>query len=404
MQRDIGRRQFLQVVGVAGVGGVVAAHVLTGCAKESAAGGPPPDDFYFVQMSDTHWGFNDTHINPDFAVTLKKAIAGVNALPQKPDFIVFTGDLTHTTDDDTERRKRLREFKEITKELQVQDIHFLPGEHDAALDDGAAFKEAFGPTHYVFDHKGVHFIVLDNVSDPTGVLGNAQIQWLAADLQPHPKDTPVVVLTHRPLFDLAPEWEWATPDAAKAIALLSPYKNVTVFYGHIHQVNHHVGDNVTQHAAAGLMYPLPAPHSVPKKAPIPWDPAHPYAHLGYRETVAKVAGPAYDLTEFSVVAAPGVAAADDPPEQVIKITAKKFEYAPSEIRLKKGVPVTLEFISLDRHHGFKCDALNVRADIYPDKPTQLHLTPEQVGEFDFHCDAFCGGGHDRMRGKLIVTE
>jgi 3',5'-cyclic AMP phosphodiesterase CpdA len=102
--------------------------------------------------------------------TLRKAIAAVNSLEERPDFIVFTGDLTHTTDDPKERRRRLTEFRDIVSALQVRDIHFMPGEHDASLDNGEAFKEFFGPTRYTFDHKGVHFIALDNVSDPRAQL------------------------------------------------------------------------------------------------------------------------------------------------------------------------------------------------------------------------------------------
>jgi 3',5'-cyclic AMP phosphodiesterase CpdA len=124
-----------------------------------------PADFHFVQLSDTHWGFEGPP-NPDAANTLKKAVATVNALEMQPELIVFTGDLTHTTDDASVRRKRMGEFRDIVRGLKVQNIRFLAGEHDAALDAGAAYKEFFGDLHYSFDHKGVHFIALDNVSDP----------------------------------------------------------------------------------------------------------------------------------------------------------------------------------------------------------------------------------------------
>ncbi|PMY06027.1 serine/threonine protein phosphatase, partial [Pseudomonas sp. GW460-13] len=127
-----------------------------------------------------------------------------------PDFIMFTGDLTHTTDDPQERRRRLREFQSVIAGLGVRTIHLMPGEHDASLDAGAAYQELFGPTHYTFNHKGVHFVVLDNVSDPAGRVGDAQRAWLAADLARQPKGARIVVFTHRPLFDLYPQWDWAT--------------------------------------------------------------------------------------------------------------------------------------------------------------------------------------------------
>jgi cytochrome c oxidase subunit 2 len=91
-------------------------------------------------------------------------------------------------------------------------------------------------------------------------------------------------------------------------------------------------------------------------------------------------------------------------EQVIKITAKKFEYAPKEITLKKGVPAVLEFTSLDRLHGFSCPALNIRTDIEPGKVNTLRFVPDKVGTFPFHCDNFCGSGHEGMRGVINVVE
>jgi Icc-related predicted phosphoesterase len=234
------------------------------------------EDFLFVQLSDTYWGFNKPEINPDPKGTLPKALDRINAMTPQPDFVVFTGDLTHTTDDEKERRERLKGFLEVAKTLKVKELKFLAGEHDAALDEGTAYKEVFGETHYTFDHKGVHFIAVDNVSDPSGAIGDAQLQWLEADLKKCDPEACIVVLTHRPLFDLAPAWDWTTRDGAKAIDLLTPFKNVTVLYGHIHQDNQHMTGNISHHACMGMMYPLPAPMSVPKKAPVPWDPKHPY--------------------------------------------------------------------------------------------------------------------------------
>ena len=91
-------------------------------------------------------------------------------------------------------------------------------------------------------------------------------------------------------------------------------------------------------------------------------------------------------------------------EQVIQITAKRFEYSPKEITLKKGVPVVLEFTSLDRLHGFDCPGLKLRTDIRPGKVNTLRFTPDKAGTFPFHCDNFCGSGHEGMRGTIIVTE
>lgn len=290
---SINRRDFLRMTGL---GGVVFASGLYGCASGTMRG-PGQDDFFFVQLSDTHWGFEGAP-NPDARGTLKKAITAVNALAQQPDFIVFTGDLTHTTDDPQERRRRLGEFRDIVADLKVRQVHFMPGEHDASLDHGAAYQEFFGDTHYTFDHKGVHFIVIDNVSDPAANIGEAQLQWLHDDLQKQDKDARIVVLTHRPLFQLYPQWDWATRDGDQAIALLMPYANVTVFYGHIHQEHHQMTGHIAHHSAKSLIFPLPAPGSQPKRTPLPWDPEQPYRGLGFREIEAEVKQASYALTEM----------------------------------------------------------------------------------------------------------
>src|SRR5450830_497552 len=170
MDNHINRRGFLRL---AGLGGAIYVSGLSGWASAAAKAGAANEDFFFIQLSDSHWGFEGAP-NPDAHGTLKKAVAAVNGLEQLPDFIVFTGDLTHTTDDPQERRKRLAEFKQIVSALKVKTVHFMPGEHDASLDHGEAYQEFFGKTHYTFDHKGVHFITIDNVSDPTGAIGEEQ--------------------------------------------------------------------------------------------------------------------------------------------------------------------------------------------------------------------------------------
>ncbi len=402
MRESIDRREFLKL---AGLGGAVFASGLAGGAKFAGAA---EGDFYFVQLSDTHWGFNGPVVNPDAGGTLPKAVAAVNSLGYEPDFIVFTGDLTHTTDDPKERRRRLAEFRDIVKNLKNKNVRFMPGEHDAALDNGQAWKEFFGASYYSFDHKGVHFIAIDNVSDPaariggeqlawlksdlatqaadarivvfTGDLthttddpkerrrrlaefrdivgalknknvrfmpgehdasldngqawkeffgpsyysfdhkgvhfvaidnvsdasariGEAQLAWLKADLAKQDKDARIVVFTHRPLFDLAPQWDWATRDGAQAIDLLMPYRNVTVFYGHIHQEHHQMTGHIAHHSAKSLIFPLPAPGSQPKRVPIAWDPAQPYKGLGFRGIETELGKAEYEITEFPVVKA-----------------------------------------------------------------------------------------------------
>ena len=290
------RREFLQLMGM-GVGGVVFASGLGGFAS-SRTKAESADDFYFLQLSDTHWGFKGPP-NPQADVTLKNTVGLVNSLQRQPDFIVFTGDLTHTTDDDDERRKRMAEFKQIVSGLKVKNLRLMAGEHDASLDAGKAYQEFFGQLHYTFDHKGIHFVVLDNVSDPGASIGEAQLAWLRSDLQRLDVEQPIVVLTHRPLFPLYPSWDWSTKDGDAAIALLQNHRNVTVFYGHIHQEHHQMTGRIAHHSARSLIFPLPAPGSVPKRAPLPWDPAHPNQGLGYRGVDAQ-ARRDYRIDEYSI--------------------------------------------------------------------------------------------------------
>jgi cytochrome c oxidase subunit 2 len=101
---------------------------------------------------------------------------------------------------------------------------------------------------------------------------------------------------------------------------------------------------------------------------------------------------------FATAAVPGGA------EQVVRMTAKKFEYTPSQITLKKGVPVVLEITALDRDHGFKVPELGVRADLKSGQVTRVRIVPERTGTFEFRCDVFCGSGHEDMSGEIIVVD
>jgi 3',5'-cyclic AMP phosphodiesterase CpdA len=303
MDQDWKRRDFLALMGL---GGLVFASGLTSCSRPGAAaqapaGGLPAgeskQDFFFLQLSDTHWGYKGQS-NPEADMCLGQTVAAINAVETQPELIVFTGDLTHKTDDAKERRARMRQFREITGELKVKQLIFLPGEHDAAGDRGEAYREAFGETHQAFSHKGVHFIALDNASAPGGAMGDAQLDWLAAEVARVPAGAPLVVLAHRPLFDLYPQWEWATQEGARALEVLSRRENVTVFYGHIHQENHHLTGSIAHHSARSLVFPLPGPGAAPEKVPLPWDPASSDHGLGHRTIAMTNARPVITEVPF----------------------------------------------------------------------------------------------------------
>lgn len=100
--------------------------------------------------------------------------------------------------------------------------------------------------------------------------------------------------------------------------------------------------------------------------------------------------------------AAATARAEEPASRVIKIVAKKFDFTPAEIHIKKGEHVVLELTSADRKHGFKVPELGIRVEVPPGTTTRVDVTPQKAGKFGFACDVFCGDGHEDMTGTLIV--
>jgi 3',5'-cyclic AMP phosphodiesterase CpdA len=286
--KDIDRRSFLRIAGMSlGVGAlyrVAPALADPGAGADTARqlarqNGEAVRPFTFVQLSDTHVG-SGPPANPNGTRAFEHAVEVVNRLPEKPDLILFTGDLTHDSEEPGEPERRMRRFQEIAGGLRVGTQRMLPGEHDAGLDGGRLFREVFGETHYSFDHRGVHFVALDNVSLARPEVGPEQLAWLAKDLARFPATAPMVVLTHRPLFDLKPEWEWFTSDGDQVMRLLSRFENVTVLYGHIHRENVHEEGNAHHFAARGLAWAFPDPAQTDDKKALPFDAANPYRNLG----------------------------------------------------------------------------------------------------------------------------
>jgi len=93
-----------------------------------------------------------------------------------------------------------------------------------------------------------------------------------------------------------------------------------------------------------------------------------------------------------------------PKEKVIRIDAKRFDYTPGELTLKKGEPVILELTSRDVLMGFNLPDFDLRADMVPDKVTRVRFVPDKTGSFTFLCDVFCGTKHEEMNGRLTVVE
>jgi 3',5'-cyclic AMP phosphodiesterase CpdA len=225
-------------------------------------------DFSFIQISDSHIGFSKA-ANPDVTGTLQKAVDKIRATSPVPDFLIHTGDLTHTS--------KASEF-DATDQILLgtkRKIFYVPGEHDTSEDDGKLYLERYGTGTagngwYSFNHKGVHFVGLVNVVQLEGMgrLGNDQLAWLKQDVENLGSSTPVVLFAHIPLWALYPEWGWGTSDSEQALALLKRFGSLTVLNGHIHQVMQKVEGNVSFHTAMSTAFPQPAPGTAPSAGPL----------------------------------------------------------------------------------------------------------------------------------------
>jgi 3',5'-cyclic-AMP phosphodiesterase len=268
----IDRRGFLKCMAWAGTGLV---WTMSGGIPVSRAFAKDldhkPADFSFVQISDSHMGFNKP-ANPDVAATLQAAVNKINALPNMPDFLLHTGDISHLS-----RPEQFDNVDQILKSASAKDVFFVPGEHDVLNDDGKQYldrygKNAKGSGWYSFDHKGVHFMALVNVlnlkAGGLGSLGAEQLKWIADDVHHLKHSTPIVVFAHMPLWSIYPEWGWGTEDSAQALGSLKKFGSVTVLNGHIHQIMQKVEGNVTFHTAMSTAFPQPHPGKADSPGPM----------------------------------------------------------------------------------------------------------------------------------------
>jgi 3',5'-cyclic-AMP phosphodiesterase len=283
------RRHVLKCMAWAGTGALWsfgAGGVLSSVSLDDARAASRTEGFSFVQVSDSHIGF-DKAANPDARATFRQAVAKIAALPDRPDFILHTGDVSHLSRD--------AEFDDAAQIITGAGapVFFVPGEHDV-LDEqnGAAFQQRFGKGTagdgwFSFDHKGVHVVGLVNVkalqAGGMGHLGDDQLAWLAKDLAGVRSSTPVVVAGHIPLWALYPTWGWGTDDAEAALAPLRRFGSVTVLNGHIHQVAQKTEGNISFHTARSTAYPQPAPGTAPGPGPLVVPAGQLGATLGVRD-------------------------------------------------------------------------------------------------------------------------
>ena len=275
MNEPLHRRRFLECMGWAGTGVLwtVSGGLASSVTLDQALGATAPKTkpFTFLQISDSHIGFNKDP-NPDARVTYREAVAKISALPVKPDFIIHTGDITQLS-----KPTEFDDADQILKEAGLDAFH-VPGEHDM-LDEGQgkAYLDRYGKGSqgdgwYSFDHAGVHFVGLINVKNlkagGMGSLGPDQLDWLKKDLNGRASSQPIVVFTHMPMWVAYQPWGWGTDDADQAMALLARFGSVTVLNGHIHQVLQKVEGNVAFHTARSTAFPQPAPGTAPGPGPM----------------------------------------------------------------------------------------------------------------------------------------
>ena len=281
----VSRREFLKTTMKAGVVVASSEYMLNPSQSvvQQVAMKWGAEEFVVAYISDSHlvaWGKEHR-----FARALTKAVEDVNAMKPQPDFILYGGDLAQLG-----LRDEFSLGKEIIAPLKPK-LYMMVGEHDWYYDMGEAWKEFFGKPTYSFDHKGVHFVVLNSIlvedywsekkmtpmermlfmaqlDNPRGrpfTVGEEQRKWLKEDLAGVGRGTPVVVFSHSPLYKYYRPWNFWTDDAEEVQALLAPFKSVTVIHGHTHQVLTNKIKNVVFHGMLSTAWPWPyAPEGIPR--------------------------------------------------------------------------------------------------------------------------------------------
>jgi len=286
----IDRRGFLECMAWAGTG--VLWTVSSGVLSSRAFGqsqSKKDGELYFVQISDSHMGFNRP-ANPDVTGTLQAAVTKINGLPQPPEFIIHTGDLTHNA--------KPAEFDTLDLVLQSakpKQFFYVPGEHDLGMEHGKQYLERYGKGTkgqgwYSFDHKDIHFAGLSNVwaGGALGKLGPEQLEWLEDDLKGQPSSRPIVVFAHIPLWSVYPQWGWGTEDSEQALEYLKRFGSVTVLNGHIHQVMRKVEGQVTFHTAMSTAFPQAVPGAPSGAGPMKVDDDKLRSVLGVAEVTSQM--------------------------------------------------------------------------------------------------------------------
>jgi plastocyanin len=394
---QVDRRHFLKCMAWVGTGAIwtMSGGVMSGSPlgqmRHAAMNATAPESgLRFVQISDSHIGFNKP-ANTDVTATLREAVAKIKAAPESPSFVLHTGDLTHLS-----KPSEFDTLQQVMSELSMP-VFYVPGEHDVLEDDGASYLARFGKGTqgagwHSFDQNGVHFIGLVNVvnlkAGGLGTLGDEQLAWLEKDVKRLTSSTPVVVFAHIPLWSVYPEWGWGTDDSARALSYLKRFGSVSVLNGHIHQVMQKVEGHVTFHTAMSTAFPQPAPGTAPSPGPMTVPDDRLRTLLGLSRMSFRDVNHPIAITDVPLEPAMTNAG-------LMEVSVDNFSFAPATATVRVGSTITWTnrddiphtVVSTDRK--FKSPVL--------DTGEQFSHRFDTPGTYKYFCSI-----HPRMTGQIVV--
>ena len=232
-----------------------------------------------AQVSDFHWGYRGDW-NRNLSSTVERILTAVRGLNPAPSLLLVTGDLIQATSDAKERQRRLETVKAKLEGLNIPWLA-VPGEHDTFGDQGQLFQQVIGSLFFHRAFQGLHMIGLDNVSRGP-FLGNKQYQWFRSELARLQPTDPVVVFSHRPLYDVFTPWNWYTYDGDKVYTSLDSFNRRLCVFGHVHQAMSHQSHHTANLSGLPASWPLPSPGPLERLQPWPQGASHPDMGLGFR--------------------------------------------------------------------------------------------------------------------------
>jgi len=400
----VDRRGFLECMAWAGTGmiwtvsgGVLSSRAFGQMQNHRTGGGA---GFSFVQISDSHIGFNKA-ANNDVTATLQQAIGKINALERTPDFLIHTGDLSHLS-----KPSEFDTLDQVLKSAKSGQTFFVPGEHDMLSDNGQQYLERYGKGTkgagwFSFDHKGMHFVGLVNVvnlkAGGLGTLGAEQLSWLQRDLRGCSSSTPIVVFAHIPLWTVYPEWGWGTEDGTTALSYMRRFGSITVLNGHIHQTMQKVEGNVFYHTAMSTAFPQPKPGTAPSPGPM--------------KVPAEQLGQVLGITHVNYVEGNHTLAVVDSPlamtstaraslERAVNTTEVKidnFSFTPKSMTVKPGTTITWTNRD-DIPHNIVSTEKKFSSPVL-DTDQAFSFKFQEPGSYPYFCKI-----HPMMTGRILVEK